>query len=50
MALAELKELKAQMKDLLDKGFTRHNISQWGAQVLFVKMKNGTLRMFIDYR
>ena len=41
MALAELKELKAQIKDLLDKGFIRPSISPWGASVLFVKNKDG---------
>ena len=48
MALAELKELKAQLKDLLDKGFIRPRISTWGAPVLFVKKKYGYLRMYID--
>ncbi|WMV42148.1 hypothetical protein MTR67_035533 [Solanum verrucosum] len=37
MALAELKELKEQLKDLIDKGFIRPNISPWGAPVLFVR-------------
>ena len=45
----ELKELKAQFKDLLNKGFIRPNISPWGAPVLFVKKKVGSLRMCIDY-
>ena len=49
MALEELKELKEQLKDLLDKGFIRPSISPWGAPVLFVKKKDGSLRMFIDY-
>ena len=48
MALAELKGLKAQLKDLLGKGFIRPSISPWGAPVLFVKRKDGCLRMFID--
>ncbi|KAH0642150.1 hypothetical protein KY290_033750 [Solanum tuberosum] len=46
----ELKELKEQLKDLLDKGFIRPSISPWGAPVLFVKKKDGSLRMCIDYR
>ena len=46
----ELKELKAQFNNLLDKGFTRPSISPWGAPVLFVKKKDGSLRMCIDYR
>ncbi|KAH0658050.1 hypothetical protein KY289_026798 [Solanum tuberosum] len=50
MAPAELKELKEQLKDLLDKGFIRRSISPWGAPVLFVKKKDGSLRMCIDYR
>ena len=48
MALAELKELKAQLKDLLDKDFIRHSVSQWGAPVLFVTKKDGSLSMCID--
>ena len=50
MSPAELKELKEQLKDLLDKGFIRPSISPWGAPVLFVKKKDGSLRMCIDYR
>ena len=50
MAPAELMELKEQLKDLLDKGFIRPSISPWGAPVLFVKKKDGSLRMCIDYR
>ena len=49
MAPAELKELKVQLQELLDKGFIRPSVSPWGAPVLFVKMKDGTLRMCIDY-
>ena len=43
-------ELKAQLKDLLDKGFIRPSISLWGDSVLFVKKKDGYLKIFIDYR
>ena len=50
MAPAELKELKEQLKDLLDKGFIRPSKSPWGAPVLFVRKKDGSLRMCIDYR
>ena len=50
MALAELRELKAQLQDLLDKVFIRPSVSPWGAPVLFVKKKDGTLRLCIDYR
>ena len=50
MAPAELKELKIQLQELLDLGFIRPSFSPWGAPVLFVKKKDGTLRMCIDYR
>ena len=50
MAPIELKELKAQLKDLLHKGFIRSTISSFGALIFFVKKKDGSLRMFIDYR
>ena len=50
MAPAELKELKDNLKDLLDKGFIRPSISPWGAPMLFVRKKAGSLRMCIDYR
>ena len=50
MAPTELKELKEQLQELLDKGFIIPSISSWGAPVLFVKKKDGTLRLCIDYR
>ena len=50
MAPAELEELKIQLQELLDLGFFRPCYSPWGALVLFVKKKDGTLRMCIDYR
>ncbi|KAH0724973.1 hypothetical protein KY284_000838 [Solanum tuberosum] len=50
MAPSELKELREQLKDLLDKGFIRPSISPWGVLVLFVKKKYCSLRMCIDYR
>ncbi|KAH0671214.1 hypothetical protein KY285_025427 [Solanum tuberosum] len=49
MAPAELKELKEQLKDLLEKGFIRPSVSPWGTPVLFVSNKDGSLRMCIDY-
>ena len=49
MAPAELKELKAQFQELVDGGFIRPSISPWGAPVLFVKKKDGTWRLCIDY-
>lgn len=50
MAPLELQELKVQLKQLLDKGFIRPSVSPWGAPVLFVKKKDGTMRLCIDYR
>jgi hypothetical protein len=50
MAPMELAELKVQLQELLDKGFIRPSNSPWGAPVLFVKKKDGTLRLCIDYR
>ena len=50
MAPTELKELKIQLQELLDKGFILPSVSPWGAPVLFMKKKDGTLRMCIDYR
>jgi hypothetical protein len=50
MAATELVELKKQLAELLDKGFIRPSVSPWGAPVLFVKKKDGSLRLCIDYR
>ena len=50
MAPTELKELKIQLQKLLDKEFVRPSVSPWGAPILFVKKKDGTLRMCIDYQ
>ena len=50
MALLELRELKVQLQDFLDKGFIRPSTSPWGAPVLFIKKKDGSLRLCIDYR
>ena len=50
MAPMELKELKIQIQELLDKGFIRPSVSPWGAPVLFVKKNNGSMRLCIDYR
>ena len=50
MAPTELKELKEQLQELLDKGFIRPSASPWGAPILFVKKKDGTMRLCIDYR
>ncbi|GKE67253.1 putative reverse transcriptase domain-containing protein, partial [Tanacetum coccineum] len=50
LALSEMKELLDQLKELSDKGFIRPSSSPWGAPVLFVKKKDGSFRMCIDYR
>ena len=50
MAPLELKELKVQMEELVSKGFVRPSTSPWGAPVFFVKKKDGSLRLCIDYR
>ena len=50
MAPTELREFKAQLEEFLSKGFIRSSISPWGAPVLFVKKKDGSLRLCIDYR
>ena len=50
MAPVELKELKLQLQELLEKGIICLSVSPWGALVLFVKKKDGTLRLCVDYR
>ena len=50
MAPAELRKLKTQLKELVDKGFIQPSISPWGAPMLFVRKKDRTLRLCIDYR
>eukprot|EP00253_Pinus_taeda_P012452 PITA_12452 len=50
MSVPELTELKMQLQELLDKDYICPSVSPWGAPVLFVKKKDGTLRMCIDYR
>ncbi|KAL6179594.1 hypothetical protein ACLB2K_051107 [Fragaria x ananassa] len=50
MAPAELKELKTQLQELVDKGFIQPSMSPWGAPVLFVKKKDDTMRLCVDYR
>ncbi|KAL4347819.1 hypothetical protein GQ457_17G011990 [Hibiscus cannabinus] len=50
MSPIELKELQKQLQELQNKGFIRPNSSPWGAPVLFVKKKDGTMRLCIDYR
>ncbi|GKA47579.1 putative reverse transcriptase domain-containing protein, partial [Tanacetum coccineum] len=50
MTPVELKELKEQLQEMLENGFIRPNVSPWGAPVLFVKKKDGSMRLCIDYR
>jgi hypothetical protein len=50
MPPAELAELKKQLQELLDKGFVRPSTSPWGCPALFVKKKDESLRLCIDYR
>ncbi|GJY43452.1 putative reverse transcriptase domain-containing protein [Tanacetum coccineum] len=49
LAPSEMKELSEQLQELSDKGFKRPSSSPWGAPVLFVKKKDGSFRMCIDY-
>jgi hypothetical protein len=46
----ELAELKKQLQELLDKGYIRPSSSPWGFPALFVKKKDGSLRLCVDYR
>ncbi|GKD58740.1 putative reverse transcriptase domain-containing protein, partial [Tanacetum coccineum] len=50
LAPSEMKELSEQLQELFDKGFIRPSSSPWGAPVLFVKKKDGSFRMCINYR
>ncbi|GJU36895.1 putative reverse transcriptase domain-containing protein [Tanacetum coccineum] len=50
LAPSEMKELSKQLQELSEKGFIRPSSSPWGAPVLFVKKKDGSFRMCIDYR
>ncbi|GKB14213.1 putative reverse transcriptase domain-containing protein, partial [Tanacetum coccineum] len=50
LAPSEMQELSTQLQELADRGFIRPSTSPWGAPVLFVKKKDGSFRMCIDYR
>ena len=50
MSTPEMLEMKMQLQDLLEKKYIRTSVSPWGAPVLFVKKKDGKLRLCIDYR
>ncbi|GKC98551.1 putative reverse transcriptase domain-containing protein, partial [Tanacetum coccineum] len=49
LAPSKMKELSVQLQELLEKGFIRLSSSPWGAPVLFMKKKDGSFRMCIDY-
>ena len=48
LAPAKLKELKTQLQDLVEKGFIWLNVSPWSTRVLFIKKKDGTMKLCID--
>ena len=50
MSASELTELKKQLEELLEKKFVRPSVSLWGAPVLLVKKKDGSMRLCVDYR
>jgi hypothetical protein len=50
MSTPELMELNMQIQDLLVKGYIRPSVSPYGAPILIVKKKDGTLRLCIDYK
>ena len=50
MSTLELVELKLQLKEVLDKGYMRLSVSPYGASVLFLRKKDDTLRLCIDYK
>ena len=49
MSAPELVELKLQLQELIEKGYIRLSVSPWGAPILFVKKKDGTMHMCIYY-
>jgi hypothetical protein len=50
MSTPELVEIKLQLKEMMEKGYIQPNVSPWGAPIMFVKKKDGTLQLCIDYR
>ena len=50
MPANDLEEIKKQIKELLEKGYIGPSSSPWGAPVLLVEKKDGSLRMVVDYR
>ena len=50
MSTPKLQELKMQLKELLDLRLIHPSVSPWGAPVIFIRKKDGSWRLFIDYR
>jgi hypothetical protein len=50
MSMLELKELHMQLEEFLKKGYICPSVSPWGPPIFFVNKKDGTLRLFIDFR
>jgi hypothetical protein len=50
MLIDELEELKKQLRELSNKVYIRPSASPWGSPILFMKKKDGSMRMCIDYR
>jgi len=50
MSTLELVELKFKLKEILDKGYIRLSVSPWGKLILFLKNKDGSLKLCNDYR
>ncbi|GJV90240.1 putative reverse transcriptase domain-containing protein [Tanacetum coccineum] len=50
LASSKMRDLSVQLQELLEKGFIRSSLAPWGAPVLFLKKKDGSFRMCIDYR
>jgi hypothetical protein len=50
MASLELAEMKRQLEELFEKGFIQPSTSMWGSPAIFLKKKDDTLRMCVDYR
>ena len=50
MSTPELQELSMQLKELLDLGLIRPSVSLWGTPIIFIRKKDGSWRLYIDYR
>ena len=49
MSTPELKELQMKLEEILKKGYIRPSVSPWGAPILFMKKKDGMLRLYIEF-